>query len=208
MAVIVRGGPDVFATMAFGTTHPSTMQFIQQQAQQLSETMSAAGQAFVDRGRELFERYHGHEAMRLAKAAMRAAQHLFQQDIIQPLMSISALQQAQPVMQRWIMACPEVRNMYNMQRCDGYSDTYIDMNPGTAGKDHYDYRKVTDGLLIEGGEDDDYDWRRVTTVTDINEDDVTLTISEKSDILTMWDLISTMMKSGKEDPTSPYCTTL
>lgn len=208
MVMIVNGGPDVFAAIAFGPDNPTTVNFLEQQVSNFSSALTDAGRAFMERGRNIFDRFYGSEAARLAKAAIRTTQHMFQHDVVMPLTNIAAMQQAKPTMQRWIMACPTVREMYHMQRCDGYSDSYVDMQPGCVGADHYDYRKVMNGVIVEGDENADYDWKKTTWLTDFNEEDVNLTISEKADILTVWDLISTMMKPGKEDPTSPYCTTL
>jgi hypothetical protein len=208
MVMIVQGGPDVFADVAFGPNHPSTLQFLQQQVFNMSDTLTAAGREFMNRGQELFEKYNGHKAIQMAKAALRASQYMFQQDIIQPLYTLGAIQQAQPLMQRWIMACPDVREMYHMQRCDGYSTSYVDMQPGCIGEAHYDYRKVMNGIVQDGSDEDEFDWKCTTYVTDLDEDDMDLTLTEKSDILSLWDLVKTMMKPGKEDPTSPYCDTL
>ena len=208
MVMIVNGGPDVYASVAFGQKSPATVQFLQQQYDNLSHTLIQAGNSFVDKSRELFERYNGHTAMRLAKAALRSTQHMFQHDVIYSMQSIGAIQQAQLTMQRWIMASPDVRKMYQAQQCDGYSDTYVDMHPGTIGEDHYDYRKVMTGVIQLDPENEEIDWFRKTWYTDHDLGDVDLTLSEKVDILSVWDLMKTMMKPGKEDPTSPYCTIL
>lgn len=207
MVMIVQGGPDVFASVAFGPAHPSTLNFLQQQYHSVSDKLSEAGRVFMQRGQELFERYNGHKALQLAKAAIRASQHMFDEDRIEFHQNIGSMQQARSVMQRWIMACPDVRQQYHQQRCDGYSDTYIDMHPGQIGMSHYDYRKVMDGVIQDDSEESD--WVRRTCYTDaVEEGDVDLSVSDKADILSLWDLIKPMMKPGKEDPTSPYCSTL
>ena len=47
------------------------------------------------------------------------------------------------------MAQPDIRSLYHKGHCDGYSDTYVDMEPGLVGEQHYDYRRVMDGVVEE-----------------------------------------------------------
>jgi len=208
MATIVNGGRQAYSAIAFGLPNTNTVSFLQNQFTSMSSVMSEAGRSFMERGRELFDKYHGAEAMRLAKAAIRATQHMFMHDAIMELNNISQFQQAKPVMQRWIMACPDIRKLYHQQRCDGYSGSYIDMYPGTIGEDHYDYRKVMSGIMVVGETDDcDYDWRMRVWIED-DENDVTLSFGDKTTILSVWDMVKSMAKPGKEDPTDPLCGTL
>lgn len=160
------------------------------------------------RGREIFERFSGAEAIRLAKAAMRYAQHAFQPNVIRPLQNIADIQQAPGVMQRWVMANPMVREQFHMQRCDGYSETYVDVHPQDRGVNHYDFRRVMSGVLQECTEEEGADWKVVNHFEFDHFDDVQLSTREKDDILTVWDLIEGLMKPGAEDPTSPYCNRL
>lgn len=197
---IVQGGPATLELFAFGQKTQSTLNFLEDQAYQLSNTLTAAGRAFMERGRDIFERYNGAEALRMAKAALRTVTHAFQPDVIRQLDNIGDMQQAPLSMQRWIMACPEVREYYHQQRCEGYADTYLDYEPACRGWDHSDYRKVMSGVIQELPEGD-VDWMMKVYFED--DEDVRLSITEKADILSTWDLIRSMMQPGKEDPTSP-----
>jgi hypothetical protein len=155
----------------------------------------------MEKGREVFERYNGAEALRAAKAAIRSVQFCFQEDVIRPLYDIGAIQQAPLSMQRWIMASPDVREFYHQQRCEGYADTYIDMEPKSIGIDHSDYRKVMSGVIQEC-EEGDFDWKTVIYFEG-DDNDVRLSLSEKVDVLSVWSMIKSMMRPGNEDPTSP-----
>lgn len=92
-------------------------------------------------------------AIRLSniKAAIRSieGQDLVDPNTIQNICNSNMLHTANPTTQRYIMAMPELRELYHKQRVDGYSATYHDSEPGCVGKDHYDYRRVTDGVIIE-----------------------------------------------------------
>lgn len=198
---IVQGGPGTLELFAFGEKTQAALNYLEDQTYNMSQTLTEAGRMFMERGRDIFERYNGAEALRAAKAAIRTVQHYFQADVIRPLTDIGAIQQAPLSMQRWIMADPNIREFYHAQRCEGYAETYMDMEPGSRGMDHSDYRKVISGVIQELPEGDS-DWKAYISF-DGDDDDVRLTLTEKTDVMSTWDLIRSMMSPGREDPTSP-----
>lgn len=209
MPVFIEGGVGgaSFDAVAFGIPSQANLNFLEERLTDFSNTMAGAGRDFINRGLQVFEKYGGSEAIRLAKAAVRSVQHAFDTDCIRELTTIGAVQQAGQKMQRFIMACPEVRQLYHRQQCDGYSNSYIDMEPGSIGHTHYDWRLVNTGIVEETPEDPDYEWSAVNYF-DESANDVDLTLQEKMEIRSTWDFIKTKMLPGKEDPTSPYCNRL
>jgi hypothetical protein len=107
---------------------------------------------------------------------------------IHNLDTLSDFRNANPTMQRWIMAEPIVREMWNDGLLNGYGDSYVDTHPNVTGKDHYDYRRVMDGMSYI----DETDGRLTNTsyleVVDAND---ILNINEKLIVLSNW-------KRGKE----------
>lgn len=204
MPVFVEGGGNAFGALAFGMPHQGTLSFLENRLQQTSEYLTDTGREFMSRGLEIFDRYGGSEALRHAKAAIRAVQHAFDSDAISFLSDIGAIQQAPISMQRWIMAMPEVRKLFHEQRCDGYSESYVDYHPGDIGKKHYDWRVATQGVIFETPDDPDYAFS-VTNWFEEEPDDVQLSLREKMDIQNTWDVVRDLFAKGKEDPTSPYC---
>jgi hypothetical protein len=148
----------------------------------------------------MHEYFNGSEAMRLAQAAINRAGSVFQADTIRDLYQIGELQNAPLVMQRFIMANPVVRDLYHQQRCDGYSDTYLDMEPGAVGLAHYDYRRVITGMVME---DEEHGWKIVHCLDELKEGDRPLQIEEKDIVLSVWDVVEARIREGKDDPTSP-----
>lgn len=67
------------------------------------------------------------------------------------LLSWQALQQANPTMQRWVMAHPGINQLYVDQNLDGYSDTYTNITGKTVGKENYNYRRATNGVIGDDG---------------------------------------------------------
>jgi hypothetical protein len=203
VAQVIIGGTDEFNALVFGNKHPGTMQFLQRQVEQLpqiSQTLTDAGRQFFSTARDLYEKYNGAEAMRLARAALRKAGSVFQKDVVRSIWEMGELQHAPSVMQRWIMANPAVRSMFHEQRCDGYADTYVDVFPGSIGRQHYDYRRVMDGVVEQ--EEDGF---RVSMYLDpLIEGDRDLSTDEKVDILATWQVVAKLMRADGEDPTSPF----
>lgn len=201
MAQVVVGGSREFNALAYGARHPGTVRYLEEQAYNASQMVDSAGRSFFRNAQELFQRFNGAEALRLAAAAVRKVAAIFQPNIIQPLWDMGGIQNAPPAMQRWIMAEPSVRELYHQQRCDGYSHFYEDMQPGRVGEQHYDWRRVNDGVV----HDDEHGDARVTFYMDhIHEGDRELTITEKADIFSTWDFVKAYIKAGKEDPTSGF----
>jgi len=202
-----QAGVNSFDAVAFGIPTQANLSFLEDRLVNFSRSAAAAGEEFIKRGLEVFNRYGGSEAIRLAKAAVRTVQHAFDRDVVRPLDTIGAIQQAGPYMQRWIMACPGVRTMYHQQRCDGYSNSYVDYQPGSIGKDHHDWRLVNHGVVHEQPQDSEFEWVAVNYF-DEAENDAHLSLREKVEIMDVWNFLNQVMKPGQEDPTSPYCSLL
>jgi hypothetical protein len=103
-------------------------------------------------------------------------------------------------MQRWIMAEPTVRELYHDQRCDGFSDTYVDMEPGKVGEEHYDWRRVMSGVVR-------YDDDTVVAkfyMDDLREGDRELDSWEKISIVGSWEVLKIAVSQMNEDPTSVF----
>lgn len=199
MVAFVRGGDDAYNLLAFGETNQQTLQYIENRYNRVSDNLTDAAKSLFATTKQLFHDVHGSDAMRKARAAIRMITGAFQENNIRPLVSITDTQSASLIMQRWIMACPEVRTPYHKQQCDGYAGAYVDMNPGQVGRDHYDYRLVMDGV-VESTEEDPF--KAVFYFNEILEGDRELRSDEKVDILSSWDIVRAAMRRGEEDPTS------
>lgn len=66
----------------------------------------------------------------------------------QELLTFQQLQNANLTMQRWVMAHPQIKQMYVDQNLDGYSGSYVNISGKGVGEDDYNYRRVMDGAVI------------------------------------------------------------
>lgn len=203
MPQVFFGGDNEFNALVFGEQHPGTLQHLQQQLSQPSAHLLGQAQQFFANSWDLYEQFHGAEAVRLAEAAVRKVKGIFQPDSVRALYELADLQQAPPVMQRFLMACPEIRQAYHDQRVDGFAESYVDMHPGRIGLAHYDYRRVVEGVLQPVEDNPEYDWEHVEFLGDLHPDDRERTLQEKVDISTSWVFAKAYLREGKDDPVSP-----
>jgi hypothetical protein len=201
MAQVIIGDDRMFNAAVFGQPDWRAQEFLAEQYSNLSHRLTQTGQQFMAMARQTYDTMNNSQAMRIMRAAGRKINSLWEQDDIRRLTTIGELQHAQPVMQRWIMAEPEIRSLYQQQRLDGYSDTYIDMHPGAIGEDHYDYRRVMNGMIVDNKADDG--WSATTYIEELAEEQE-LTLEEQVEIIDTWHLAKRMIREGREDPTSKF----
>lgn len=111
------------------------------------------------------------------------------------LNSFTALQTANPTMQRWVMSHPQVRQMYVDQNIDGYSGTYKNVFGKGVGEEDYNYRRVMDGVV----QDTENGFIIKTYVDDLLPGDKELDHYEKVQILHTYDAIDHILSTCKFD---------
>lgn len=203
----IEGGRRAFRALAFGDQRtPATMAFLQGQAAMLPEMMSMAvsdtSRAFLQQAQTIYQESQSAEAMRLARLALEKAHGIRQLDVVRPIWELGQLQNAPQVMQRWIMAEPFVRQMYIEQRIDGYSGSYVDIRPGEVGADHYDYRRVMNGVMVVHDETAETDWTVTAYFDPVEPNDIELVPAQQHDIVSTWDVVRACIKHGVDDPTN------
>ena len=203
MINVIEGNDADFNNIVYGVKHPGTLNFIRNQIENVSQAfhhLNEAGQRFYSNVSDMFERLNGSEALRRARMVKEKITGVFLPDDIRYLNTIEKIQQAQPYMQRFIMAQPNLRQMYHQQRVDGFSHAYIDAEPTLVGKDHIDYRFVLDGV-IHTDEEGEHFYTFYDPENDIHRQ---LILDEQNDILNTWDLINICLDARKYDPSSAY----
>lgn len=196
--VINATGNHEFNALLYPDQNPFHTDYFMTQVNTFNDKLNEFGQQFISGAKAIYDRIHDSQALELARRAIRSAKGLYHTNLILPLLELEHIQAAQPIMQRWNMANPELRALFHQQRCNGYSDTYYDVQPGTIGETHDDYRKVMSGIVVE----DDNDFHIDTFIDDIHEGDRELTSSEQFDILRTWEMIRNFIANGN-DPSDP-----
>jgi hypothetical protein len=194
------GAQNEWEAAVYGTPSAKTIDYLRQQYTSISAPLTEFGQRFMASSQEIFNHFNGSQAMQFARNVINRLGGNMPIDKILLMSDVLHFQNAQPVMQRWTMACPAVRTVYHRQQCDGFNESYHDYEPGLVGEEHYDWRRVMNGVVgFEGTE------RRAVYRTyheELYEGDAQLTPGEQMVILDGWDSLSVLMALGGADPTS------
>lgn len=201
MATISEVNPAYFDAFLYAPPSASMMNFVQQMVQAPTDHLLDAGKAFMNQAMMVYDKLGSSDAMARVKRAISGIDGRWSDNFMIALTSTAALQQAPVLMHRYLMAQPDIRSLYHKGHCDGYSDTYVDMEPGKIGEDHYDYRRVMNGV-VEETEDGGWGWTEY--FEELIPGDTELDDYDQGVILRSWDQLAASVFEAKEDPTSIY----
>lgn len=201
MAQITYDDIGQFTSSVFAQPQPETYSFLQNLWYDTTQALSNASQEFMGKLHDTYDQFLSDNAIRQARAAARNVTAMWQTEAIRPLYDIDSMQQAPYCMQRYLMAEPTVRNWYYEQRLDGYSNSYLDAFPwANSGEDHYDYRRVTNGVFVNDGE---HCYVR-EYYEQLTPNDRELDVIEQFDTIKTWKAMVANLFEGNDDPTSIY----
>lgn len=124
---------------------------------------------------------------------------MIDQEYIKELLILEEIKQASLTMQRWVMANPQVKQLYVDQDIDGYSNTYVNHFGDGVGKDDYNYRRVMDGVIVDK---DDGSWEVNHYFEELLPGDRELTLFEKANVLNTWSYMEWLLENNKIDFTN------
>lgn len=194
---ITYGDADTFAAMTYAQPSARMVDYVRNEFVRAQQVMTDAGRAMLQRAHDSFQEFMSSDAFRIARAAMHHGMSMWGRNEIQRLPQVWRVQHAPVVMHRWIMAHPELRQLYHQQQCDGYSETYRDLSPGVVGELHPDWRRVYDGELEE--QDGGLYFANYSEDNDLPED--ALTYEQQTDIIEAHNTVSVAIWQNV-DPTS------
>lgn len=202
---------DAFSALAFGMPHPGTVDFLRNEhnnlMQRASNFVGDLGMRFIESAKNYYHNYVSDGALLRMRNIIH---HLDTSNIehrIVELKTLEEFQQAPLIMQNYVMADPVIRERFQKQLIDGYSDTYVDMEAGLIGLNHTDYRRVIDGTCElkydEDGEIDTAEFTYCYLDAELPEGVERLEITEQTDIMSSWERARIILIEGLSDPTSP-----
>lgn len=195
--------PSSFTAAMFPEISQSARDWVKNQFQAASSVFANAGQQFLDHAKSLYQTLNSETLHRATRKFARSVNGMLHPNSVYYIDDIRQIQTAQPVMQRYIMANPVIRDIYHRQLCDGFSDTYVDAEPGKIADDHYDYRRVMNNIVIPGTEETGINWSVTTYNEELREGDRELSFIEQCDVLDTWYVVEQAMLA-KIDPTDIF----
>jgi virulence-associated protein VapD len=199
--VAAPNGASVFGKGLFGTLSQNTVNYLQGQIASLANAGSEYGKKVYERSIALFNEINSDAAVMAAEAVLSQIESMKGQDIIERLMTVQQLQAAQPIMQGYIMTDPFIRQAWYDGKIEGYSDTYIDPEPGLIGHEQKAYRDLNNGVF-QPHEEASYQYSLYYDRT--SESDKVLSIRKLAAIVDSQESAVNAIHAGGQDPTSQY----
>lgn len=199
MATLIQGDIDTFSGVTLGQYHAGTIDFLQNAPKIATTQLRESGQRFWEAAKELVAKSSIDTTLRKMRAAARQVAAVFQTDEIRELKTVAEQQNAPITMRHLIMANPQIRTWYHNQTIEGYHGSYVDREPGLVGEDHYDYRRVQNGI-IEETEDG---FMATQYFEDVAEGDE-LFFDQQVEVKITWQNVINNILRGQDDPTSRW----
>ena len=195
--------PDMAVSALFSGPSNQMQNYISNSVSSYVNSVQGTAPAFATMIQQKYHDIRNSDAVRHVRNLKHRLNSIWQEDAIRYLANVNAIQQAPASMQRWVMACPPIRERWNNNAISGYDKKYEDTYPGGVGNSHYDYRRVTENIVMI---DADNCVGYSNYYEEIEKDDDILSIMQKCSILSTWDQINAYMDDPENDsdPTSPW----
>lgn len=199
MATFIAGGADVLDAIGGGHLSQSVRGWLNESANAVINTLPQQGQAFIERWREANQVMSTDMSIALLSSLEQKSDNAWNTHAVRILDTIPSFQAAGPVMQRWVMAYPEVRERYLNNSLAGYHDEYVNYYGDVSGEQHYDYRRVMDGVgKLHNGH------YMKKQYHDVLGDDQALTVTQKHTIMKTWQMLQDHLEENDDDPTCQF----
>lgn len=194
-------GVDLMDIAAGGHMDTQTTSWLADRSSALRESMGSAALNWFNTAKSFVQIIDTSSAIQAFRNITSKQESVWNTNNIHQCFTIEQLQTANPVQQRYIMAEPRLRDMYLNNSVEGYGDSYINHQGDAVGIKQYDYRRVTDGIMLEQP-DETFE---VNVFHEIVPDgDKELTLHQKVDILRNWNLVNVALDAAEMDPTSQF----
>lgn len=201
----VSGGIHGFTAAYAPQQHPGNHQYVLDSLANISQNvyhqLGAVGQLMYSQAQAIFNQYDGHEIIELTRDSMRTVAGIGGADVVYMMTDLSQMQQAQPTMQMYIMANPVIAQLYQQQRCDGYSHSYVDYYSQLGVYDNPYYISAVNSVMMEPTAEmgPEVEWYCDNYILD--PDSVQLNPNEQFDIINTYMAVEQQVKWGN-DPTN------
>lgn len=192
-------GVDLMDIAAGGFLDNSTMNWMHDRTQALMSTVSATTASWFNKAKTFYHTITETDANQALRNLTAKSDLSWKGNNVYLCRNIQDIQASNPVQQRYLMAEPNLRQRFFDQSCEGFAATYNNVHGNAIGVNHYDYRRVTDGMLMV--KDDHIEWNDFYEA--IPDNDKELEMYEKADMIRNWNLVNIALDANEMDPSSP-----
>ena len=195
---VVHGGEFGANALIYKPMSQSTSEYLHRHLDSALASIRNVSSNFVDSVKNLYNRFSSAEAINRAKMFLHSAGMHLAQDVIYPV-RYDRYRDINLIMQSYVMAKPEVSELYRKNKCYGFQDTYIDPEPNCYGKDRFDYQRVMDGWIQYENDDDQLGYFMHYSNSDPQDE---LSTMDQIAVQSTWDVVARLIAEGI-DPTHP-----
>lgn len=198
---VINGNDMAMNALVYKQPDLNVLEYVTNNLNKVVDKVNEYGQAFVDMAVNAYNKFNSDHALNYNKLVLQSAGvHLDPNTIY--YVPVENLGLANNIMQRYIIAQPEMNTLYKKEMCYGYQDSYVVLEEGMYGKDNIEYRRVMDGVLEF--EDTEEGEGYVTYYVQDDEDIYPEELSrlDKISILDTWNSVDISIGKGI-DPTDP-----
>jgi hypothetical protein len=188
---VISGGEHALNALLYKQPDENFLEYLKSHMHNAYQTIGEAGNRFMSNVRSMYDKYNASDVLQLGKMLLTRTGTHFSQDVIYNV-PYEQLGGANLIMQRYIMAHPDLSKLYVKNMCSGYNGTYVDIEPGVYGTNRSEYIQVMDGVLqfdVNGGENG-----YINHYSDSNTDD--LDVISKLSILDTWRSVEIAIARG------------
>lgn len=147
MNQIIYGDENVIAELTYGGRSDKLINELRHHLDFSNPMLTEQGKLYAQEASRVFEQVSGWDVVRATRKAAAAVTGYVQTNTITVVDTVEGLQTMNVRQQRFLMSDEELRKQYGDGRIDGYSETYVDIQPGIIGLAHYDWRCANSGLV-------------------------------------------------------------
>lgn len=200
MGNIVSTTVDGLNYSLYGDQRQSNINYLAEQIRALPKNLGEFGQQTLQRAKEVMG-FLTNDLLHSRIMSQVGRSNLIDESVIITPRTVEEFQNAGVFLQRYIMAHPDLRELYHEQNVAGYPDTYVDLDPNERGPGHYDYDLITDGMIMIDREADEVSVRFMDN--HIQPSDREPSFEDKIETALTWDSIDWLLKETQFDFTSP-----
>lgn len=203
--ILYMDDPNKITSALFFSPSQQMMNYVTNSVQNYVGAVKGVIPEFASHIQKRYDEIMSSSSIQYIKNLKNRLNSLWETDCIRFLPTIEKIQQAPPSMYRYILAQPDLRRLYQNNGLSAYDNKYVDNYPNTINKTHFDYRRVTEGMIM----DIDGEVGYTHYYENVADYDI-LDIIQKTSILGTWDIIQHNLENDEEnyDPTSVWNATL
>lgn len=190
------------AGMLFSQPDKATQNYLRNEVNNFVSSLGQAGSHIANKVMSAYKDITSGKTFRRIQAIKNLSNSFFEENSVRKLKTLGELQTAPDIMIPYLMANPEVHELYQDDRIKGYGDNYNTNPYGRAGLNNQHYRQAVNTMVIKEEVDGETSYICRNTYSKAQEEMDDLTFVDKANVLSSWKLMNYTHQEHGIDATS------